>query len=210
MSNKILQISAGRGPAECCWVVAQVLKKVMRDARENDLKIEILEREKGPENGTLYSALILLKGATAQAFVTEWAGTIQWVGKSTFRKYHKRQNWFVGVKEVTLDSGFDIDEKDIRYQAQRSGGPGGQHVNKVSSAIRATHIPSGVTVVASDTRSQLQNKKQAKARLIALCQQKRLDSKNIQIQETWQNHNELERGNPVKKFKGKDFKIAQR
>jgi len=139
-------------------------------------------------------------------FLASWIGTIQWIGQSSYRKYHKRKNWFVGVELVKTSEAFDFNETEVKYQAIRSGGPGGQHVNKVSTAIRATHIPSGITVVASDTRSQSQNKKMAKQRLIALLEQKNTASSSAEYQASWQNHNELKRGNPVRVFTGSSFK----
>jgi peptide chain release factor len=99
-----------------------------------------------------------------------------------------------------------IDEKDIGYEATRSGGPGGQHVNKVSTAVRATHKPTGLAVLASNSRSQLQNKKAARERLIQLLKLKQLDNRKEVVQANWQNHNELERGNPIRVFKGSNFK----
>jgi len=91
--EKILQITAGRGPAECCWVVAQVLKFLLEDARKNGILCTTLHREKGIENGTLFSASIMLEGEKLDGFVKEWLGTVQWIGQSQFRKFHKRKNW---------------------------------------------------------------------------------------------------------------------
>ena len=86
--------------------------------------------------------------------------------KVSFRKMHKRKNWFIGIFEMMQQKNTSISEKDIQYQAMRSSGAGGQHVNKVSSAIRATHVPTGIGTVAMDSRSQHQNKKLATERLL--------------------------------------------
>ncbi|TKG94313.1 peptide chain release factor H [Puteibacter caeruleilacunae] len=205
--EKILQITSGRGPAECCWVVAQVLKIMIEEARGKSIVCTILHREKGVENTTLLSATVQLEGDNVKEFCKQWIGTIKWIGHSQFRKDHKRKNWFVGVNELDLGNEIlHISDKDISYQAIRSGGPGGQHVNKVSTAIRATHIPTNISVLASDSRSQLNNKKLAKERLINLLKLEQLNSKKAKIKEDWQNHNSLERGNPIKTFTGSDFK----
>jgi peptide chain release factor len=163
--EKIIQITAGRGPAECTWVVAQVLKKVLAEAQELQLEAVLLQRQTGSENGTVETATVSVKGKDVSMFVASWVGTIQWIGQSQFRKMHKRKNWFIGIFEIENQKSQTISENEIQYQAMRSSGAGGQHVNKVSSAIRATHLPTGITAVAMDSRSQHQNKKLATERL---------------------------------------------
>lgn len=204
--EKIIQITAGRGPAECTWVAAQVLKKVLDEASENSIEATVLQREAGTENGTVATALVLVKGKSVAQFVSSWAGTIQWIGQSNFRKFHKRKNWFIGVFEVEDLRNQAISEKEIQYQAMRSSGSGGQHVNKVSSAIRATHLPSGLSVVAMDSRSQHQNKKLATERLMEKFRIMELKLLKQQVAHQWENQLNVERGNPTRTFKGSDFK----
>src|ERR1700748_536952 len=98
MEKVIIQITAGRGPVECCRVVAKVQERMLADARKNAIETEVLENKKGDLKGTLLSATILAKGHHLQAFVKEWRGTIQWIAPSPYRKFHKRKNWFVGVE----------------------------------------------------------------------------------------------------------------
>ena len=202
----LLQISAGRGPAECCWVVAQVLKCLLDEARQNGLKAKVLSREKGEENGTLLSATAAISGQAADSFCRNWNGTIQWIGQSQFRKHHRRKNWFVGVTVLASHEKREVRDSEIRYETFRSGGPGGQHVNKVNSAVRAIHKPSGLAAVCSDGRSQHQNKKQAKERLMQLILLREREQQREANRSNWQNHHELQRGNPIRVFKGTDFK----
>jgi len=204
--EKIIQITAGRGPAECTWVVAQVLKKVLEEAQEQQLETVILQREAGQENGTVETASIAVKGQNADQFVKSWIGTIQWIGQSQFRKMHKRKNWFIGIFEIEPQKGGLIMENDIRYQAMRSSGAGGQHVNKVSSAIRATHIPTGIAVVSMDSRSQHQNKKLATERLLKKLEDETLQQLKNHVGKQWENQLNIERGNPIRVFTGSDFK----
>lgn len=205
--EKIIQISAGKGPAECTWVVAKVVKFLLVEAKEMRLVHTILHREKGPENGTLLSATVQLEGEMVSDFTEKWVGTIKWVGKSEFRKHHKRKNWFIGVQELDLsDEKFSFQDKDFRFEATRASGPGGQHVNKVSTAVRATHLPTGLAILASDSRSQSRNKKSAKERLINLLKVRRFQEKQEKVRNSWLNHHQLERGNPVRVFRGSDFK----
>lgn len=202
MSNKIyLQITSGRGPTECCRVVALVLEKILKQAKDLKLETEVLEREQGEMNRTLFSAIISLEGSKVDEIVDEWEGTIQWIAQSPYRIYHKRKNWFVGVNSFTPTELSEIDTKYITYQTLRSSGPGGQHVNKTESAVRATHAPSGMSVTASDQRSQMQNKKLATERLLIKLSAWDIEQTMQKAQENWNNHNNLERGNPVKVIK---------
>ncbi|WP_281322461.1 peptide chain release factor H [Flavobacterium aestivum] len=204
--EKIIQITSGRGPAECSWVVAQVLKTFIEEAKENNIKTTMLQRETGVENGTVETATILLENNDLNAFVNSWIGTIQWVGKSQFRKFHKRKNWFIGVFEIQKSSVMEVSENDIQYQAMRSSGAGGQHVNKVSSAVRATHIPTGISVVSMDSRSQHQNKKLATERLLQKFKEETVKQFKAEFQAQWMNQLEVQRGNPIRVFQGSDFK----
>ena len=179
-----MQITSGRGPAECCRVVALVLERILKQAAAKGVKTEVVERETGPLNRTLLSAVISLQGGDYHALIEDWEGTVQWIAKSPYRIYHKRKNWFVGVQTFTL--------------SLRASGPGGQHVNKTESAVRAVHIPTGMSVVASDQRSQWQNKKLATERLLLKLASWSIEQAMIQAQANWSNHNCLQRGNPVK------------
>ncbi len=211
MKEKILQITSGRGPIECCWVVAQVQKKLLIEAEERGLKHTIMHREPGDINGTLKTACIKLSGHDLDTFLERWVGTAQWIGQSKFRKFHKRKNWFVGINVLTDEVGHtEVLDADIRYEFTRSGGPGGQHVNKVSTAVRAIHVPSGVAVFVSQGRSQHQNKTEARHRLLKKLEGQQFQETKERIKEGWANHNQLERGNPVRVFKGSDFKAEHR
>lgn len=204
--EKIIQITAGRGPSECSWVVSQVLKQFLQEAKTEGFQYVILQSEKGNQNGTVQSVSIRLKGATLDLFLATWLGTIQWIGNSTFRKYHKRKNWFIGAFELKLPQHSEICDRDISFQTMRSTGPGGQNVNKVNSAVRAIHNPTGVQVVAMDSRSQHQNKKLAIARLKEKVNEANLEQLKGSMTDQWENHLNLQRGNPVRIFKGTDFK----
>jgi peptide chain release factor len=150
--------------------------------------------------------MVRIIGKDATEFTDSWVGTIQWIGKSTFRKFHKRSNWFIGIFEVDAIQSNTFSEKDIQYQAMRSSGAGGQHVNKVSSAIRATHVPTGISVVSMDSRSQHQNKKLATERLLLKLNEAQLNLLKQQFQSQWTNQLAVERGNPIRTFEGSDFK----
>ncbi|MCL1677075.1 peptide chain release factor H [Elizabethkingia meningoseptica] len=204
--EKIIQITSGRGPLECQWVVAKILKVFLEEAKQNKIEYEILHREKGDENLTLKSISILLKGKELDLFLKGWLGSICWQGKSTFRKLHKRSNWFVGVFELEGMEQIRFNEKEIRFQTTRSQGSGGQNVNKVNTAVRATYIPTGQSVFVQDSRSQLENKKLSVERLKEKVMAQHIQQLERKMQETWNNHLQVQRGNPVRTYSGTDFK----
>ena len=204
--DKIIQISSGKGPLECQFVVAKVLKVFLEEAKENLMAYEIIHREKGDENLTLKSATLVLKGEKINNFLENWIGSICWIGKSTFRKNHQRSNWFIGIFELENLEKIEFHEKDIQFQTMRSQGSGGQNVNKVSTAVRATHLPTKISVFVQDTRSQLENKKISIQRLREKVLNLHLEKLEKQMQETWKNQSEVQRGNPTRTFTGMDFK----
>lgn len=204
--EKLIQITAGKGPLECQWVVAKVLKIFLEETKSNNIPYEIIHRENGDENLTLKSVTLLLKSEDPEGFLESWLGSICWTGKSTFRKLHKRSNWFIGIFELEGLEKASFHEKDIRFQTVRSQGSGGQNVNKVNTAVRATHIPTGQSVFVQDSRSQLENKKLSVERLKAKVLEQNIIRLQKRMQEAWNNHLNVQRGNPVRTFSGTDFK----
>lgn len=97
----------------------------------------MLETETGRYSDTLRSALVSLDGDNAWALSESWCGTIQWICPSPYRPHHGCKNWFLGIGRFTADEKEQSDA--IRYETLRSSGPGGQHVNKTDSAVRAWH-----------------------------------------------------------------------
>lgn len=201
MEKMMIQITSGKGPAECCRVVAYVQSLMIKQAKQQGIELQILENKAGELNGTLLSATMMAAGENLQSFISEWAGTIQWIAQSPYRRYHKRKNWFVGVTAFDVKDLLKWDPKDVKLESCRSSGPGGQNVNKVETAVRGTHLPSGLQVIAMDTRSQLENKKLCLARLEAKFLVWQTGQLMEQQQSQWIEHNVLQRGNAVKTIK---------
>jgi peptide chain release factor len=204
---KRLLLTSGRGPAECRIALAHALKAMAREAEAAGLGLDVAE---GPNTDGLgpASAVAAIQGDGAEVFARSWVGSVLWTAQSPVRPHHKRKNWYIGVMELAPPAtrARDLDPAEVRFEAFRAGGPGGQHQNTTDSAVRATHRPSGLTVVVRNERSQHRNKALALERLAELL---RLGAELEAItdrQQTQANHDRLERGRPVRKFKGEDFR----
>ncbi|WP_374039742.1 peptide chain release factor H [Massilia sp. Dwa41.01b] len=169
--------------------------------------MRVVEMLDGPVRGTCASVLLELDGedgGAAAALARRWSGTLLWVCQSPYRPGHKRKNWFISgaaFAPPVLPDGAG----EIRYEAMRASGPGGQHVNKTDSAIRATHLASGLSVKVQSERSQLANKRLATqllaSKLQALAQAQAERGKSERRQLHWQ----AERGNAARVFSGSGF-----
>lgn len=202
MSRVILHLSAGQGPHECEWVVEQLTFVFCREAHAEGLSCEPVE----PVPGPCPSAMLRISGAESAAFAAARTGTIRWIGTSPFRPLHKRKNWFVGVRQVSEEEDVaQFCDRDISYQTLRASGPGGQHVNKTDSAVRATHVPTGLTTLSQDQRSQFANRKIARLKLALLFEERCTRTVADGKRASWRHNHDLERGNAVRTYQGKKF-----
>jgi peptide chain release factor len=200
-----LQISAGQGPIECAWVVMKTLGEMQKEAESLGLDIKAIGIEPGPEPNTAYSILLSIPPSPVRDyFVGAWRGTIQWIAKSPFRPEHKRKNWFVGVEMIEPAEESQFNLKEVQWEVMRASGPGGQHVNRTESAVRVTHLPTGIQATASEERSQHQNRKLALARLVKKIAERVTEQRNQATVRRWRAHQELSRGNPIKVFREKE------
>src|SRR6185369_10057750 len=206
-----LLFTSGRGPAESRIAVRKAVAALSAEAASHGLETDCLEGPNTDGHGPA-SAIVIIHGDAAAAFARPWIGAIQWVAQSPLRPHHKRKNWFIGVFELpalpTAPKALTV--QDVRFEAFRAGGPGGQHQNKTESAVRAVHIASGLSVVVREERSQHRNKALALERIAALLKlQGELQAITAQ-NDAHAAHDRLERGRPVKRFKGTAFQASQR
>ena len=123
-------------------------------------------------------------------------GSLLWIGKSPFRKFHKRKNWYIEIFAFNTPNAYKLKDEDICFQTTKSSGPGGQHANKTESAVRAIHKKSGLSICIQDSRSQFQNKKIATNKLKEIFDQHQIKLLQNIIIEQWKHSINIQRSNP--------------
>jgi peptide chain release factor len=194
-----LFVSAGRGPLECAWAVAELLPRLEADASRHEVRTRRLESVAGDRPGTLRSVVLRLDGPGADPFAGTWTGTLCWQAPSPFRGGTGRKNWYVTAQRCEIDTRAAVfDEADVDVVAIRTGGPGGQHRNKVSTAVRATHRPSGIVVVVDTERRLGLNRSLA----MQLIRRRLADADEAAgralTAARWRIHDDLVRGDPIR------------
>jgi peptide chain release factor len=213
-----ITISSGRGPAECeraVLLLAERLGKI--------LPSRIASETPGQRSDGRSSIVLLAEDSSGAAIsvLAPYLGTVLWVCPSPYRAGCKRKNWFIRVSIRAADESSGqgdesprparrLDPSEIRFETARSSGKGGQHVNKTETAVRVVHLPTGLSAVARDERSQLRNKEKALSRLEAILAAREAQAASERKSAARKDHRNLERGNAAAVFEGPEFRKRRR
>jgi len=201
-SNAYLSVHPGAGGTESHDWAQMLLRMYMRWAENKGFSVEILDFQPGEEAG-VKSATILLRGEYAYGYLKHERGVHRLVRISPFDAAKRRHTSFASVNvipEISDDIEVDIKAEDLRIDTFRASGHGGQYVNRTDSAVRITHLPTGIVVSCQSERSQHQNKAQALKMLKAKLYQLELTKRKEQLEEIQGELKEIAWGNQIRSY----------
>jgi len=209
--NAFLTINSGAGGTESCDWADMLLRMYSRWAEHAGFKTEVLDIQPGEEAG-ISSATIRVEGPNAFGYCKAERGVHRLVRISPFDSNARRHTSFSSVDviaEIDEDIDIEIDEADIRTDVYRASGKGGQHVNRTESAVRLTHIPSGIVVTCQNERSQIKNKATAMKTLKSRLYEKLEDEKRSEMEKFYGEKGEIAWGNQIRSYVFQPYQMVK-
>ena len=209
--NAFLEINSGAGGTESCDWAEMLLRMYTMWADKHNFKAEIIDKLDGEEAG-IKSATLQISGDFAYGLLKNETGAHRLVRISPFNANGKRQTSFAGVyvyPEVNDDIEITINPADLRIDVYRSSGAGGQHINKTESAVRITHIPTGIVCACQTQRSQFQNKDYAMKQLKSKLYELELEKQNAEKQAQEEAKTDISWGNQIRSYVLHPYKMVK-
>jgi peptide chain release factor 2 len=201
-NNAILSIQAGAGGTESCDWADMLLRMYSRWAERRGFAIEVQDVQVGDQAG-ITKATIFIKGENAYGYAKAERGVHRLVRISPFDANKRRHTSFCAIDviaEIDQEVAIDVPESDIRVDVYRSSGKGGQGVNTTDSAVRITHIPTGMVVVCQNERSQIKNRASAMSVLKARLYERRLDEQRSEMERFYGEKGEIGWGSQIRSY----------
>jgi len=209
--NAIISLHAGVGGTEACDWANMLLRMYQRFAEKRGFKVEMLDILPGEEAG-IKNATLLVQGEFAYGYMKAERGVHRLVRISPFNSQGKRQTSFASldvIGEVDDDVAIEIDENDVRVDVYRAGGHGGQGVNTTDSAVRVTHIPSGLVVTCQNERSQIKNKASAMKVLKSRLYELEMDKKRAEMEKFYGEKGDIGWGRQIRSYVFQPYQMVK-